>query len=172
MPWYGYILYFFFILSCLILVGVVLLQPGKGDAAAAFGGGTQTAFGPRGAQKPLERVTLIAASLFMILAFVFSIPGITSPRPASLGIEDKPLNAPAVPPPATPAPTPAPATTPAPAGDAAKPADAKKADEKKADEKKADDKKATEADTKKDGKDTKDAKKPVENKDSVKKAKQ
>ena len=43
-----------FVLVCLFLILVVLLQSGKGgDVAAAFGGsGSQTAFGPRGAQKP------------------------------------------------------------------------------------------------------------------------
>ncbi|HNJ44049.1 MAG TPA: preprotein translocase subunit SecG, partial [Acidobacteriota bacterium] len=57
MQWYVYILYAIFFLACMILIGVVLLQPGKSDAAAVFGGGSQTAFGARGAQKPLERIT-------------------------------------------------------------------------------------------------------------------
>lgn len=106
MAWYGYILYGLFILACLTLVGVVLLQPGKGDAAAAFGGGSQTAFGPRGAQKPLERVTFIAAGAFMLLAFLFSLPGITSPRPVSSGIDTMPApTLPAPPKPAAPAST-------------------------------------------------------------------
>ena len=41
---------FFHVVACLFLIGVVLLQQGKGqDLASAFGGGgTQTAFGPRG----------------------------------------------------------------------------------------------------------------------------
>ena len=70
-----------FILVCVFLILVILLQSGKGgDVAAAFGGsGSQTAFGPRGAQKPLEKATVVAAILFMILALVFSIPGINSP---------------------------------------------------------------------------------------------
>ena len=38
------------IIACFFLIGVVLLQQGKGqDLASAFGGGgSQTAFGPRG----------------------------------------------------------------------------------------------------------------------------
>jgi preprotein translocase subunit SecG len=157
MAWYAYILYGIFVIACLLLIGVVLLQPGKGDAAI-FGGGSQTAFGPRGAQKPLERVTLVAASLFMILSFVFTIPGITSPRSAAAGIKETPAPAPA---PKTGTPAPAPTATPAPkpeenkpeAGkpiaidvdpskgtakpaDAAKPTDKSKADDKKKDEKK------------------------------------
>jgi preprotein translocase subunit SecG len=93
MPWYAYILYGIFIIVCALLIGVVLLQPGKGDAAI-FGGGAQTAFGPRGAQKPLERITFGAAAAFMILSFVFTIPGITSPRSAAAGIQEAPAPAP------------------------------------------------------------------------------
>jgi preprotein translocase subunit SecG len=66
-----------FVLVCIFLVLVILLQSGKGgDVAAAFGGsGSQTAFGPRGAQKPLEKATIIAAGIFMFLALLFSLPG-------------------------------------------------------------------------------------------------
>jgi preprotein translocase subunit SecG len=89
MPWYVYALYALFVLVCLLLIGVILLQPGKGDIAL-FGGGSQTAFGPRGAQKPLERVTFVLGGLFMALAFTFSIPGILLPRSAASGIKDTP----------------------------------------------------------------------------------
>jgi len=89
MPWYAYALYALFALVCLLLIGVVLLQPGKGDIAL-FGGGSQTAFGPRGAQKPLERVTFVLGGLFMALAFTFSIPGVLLPRSAASGIKDVP----------------------------------------------------------------------------------
>ena len=44
-----YILYGLFILSCIILVVVILLQPGKADAGALFSNTiSSTAFGPRG----------------------------------------------------------------------------------------------------------------------------
>ncbi len=89
MPWYAYALYALFALVCLLLIGVVLLQPGKGDIAL-FGGGSQTAFGPRGAQKPLERVTFVLGGLFMALAFTFSIPGVLLPRSVASGIKDTP----------------------------------------------------------------------------------
>nr|ABV27426.1 preprotein translocase SecG subunit [Chloracidobacterium thermophilum] len=89
MPWYAYVLFVLFVIVCLLLIGVVLLQPGKGDIAL-FGGGSQTAFGPRGAQKPLERVTFVLGGLFMALAFTFSIPGILLPRSAAAGIKDEP----------------------------------------------------------------------------------
>jgi preprotein translocase subunit SecG len=74
-----YVLYTIYTLACVFLILVILLQSGKGgDVAAAFGGaGSQTAFGPRGAQKPLEKATVVAAILFMLLALIFSLPGLT-----------------------------------------------------------------------------------------------
>ena len=47
------------IISCFFLIGVVLLQTGKGaDAGAAFGGGSsQTVFGSSGAGNLLTRLT-------------------------------------------------------------------------------------------------------------------
>ena len=47
----GWLLTAFFVMNCLVLIIVVLLQSGKAaDLAGAFGGaGSQTAFGPRGA---------------------------------------------------------------------------------------------------------------------------
>src|SRR5437868_12833509 len=60
----------FFILNCLVLIIVVLLQSGKAaDLAGAFGGaGSQTAFGPRGAATLLSRATTWCAVMFMICA--------------------------------------------------------------------------------------------------------
>ena len=51
------------IASCIILILVVLLQSGKAaDLAGAFGGGgSQTAFGARGAQTFLSKMTTGAA---------------------------------------------------------------------------------------------------------------
>ena len=66
-----------FVITCVFLILCVLLQSGKGgDVAAAFGGaGAQSAFGPRGAAKPLEKATVISAIVFMLLALLFSLPG-------------------------------------------------------------------------------------------------
>jgi preprotein translocase subunit SecG len=63
------------VLACLFLIGVVLLQQGKGqDLASAFGGGgTQTAFGPRGSANVLSRATTILAVLFMITSLGLSL---------------------------------------------------------------------------------------------------
>jgi preprotein translocase subunit SecG len=63
------------ILACLFLIGVVLLQQGKGqDLASAFGGGgTQTAFGPRGSANVLSRATTILAGVFMVTSLALTM---------------------------------------------------------------------------------------------------
>src|SRR6202140_1868804 len=65
----------FFILNCLVLIIVVLLQSGKAaDLAGAFGGaGSQTAFGPRGAATILSQATTWCAIMFMICALALMI---------------------------------------------------------------------------------------------------
>src|ERR1700758_112036 len=69
--WAGWLLTAFFVLNCLVLVIVVLLQSGKAaDLAGAFGGaGSQTAFGPRGAANVLSKATTWCAVMFMLCAF-------------------------------------------------------------------------------------------------------
>ncbi|MGB9907592.1 MAG: preprotein translocase subunit SecG [Candidatus Saccharicenans sp.] len=56
------------VIICIVLILAVLLQSGKAaDLAGAFGGaGSQTAFGPRGAQTLLGKVTTVCAILFMV----------------------------------------------------------------------------------------------------------
>src|SRR5436190_6317905 len=63
------------VLTCLFLIGVVLLQQGKSqDLASAFGGGgTQTAFGPRGSANVLSRATTILAGVFMVTSLALSM---------------------------------------------------------------------------------------------------
>ena len=65
----------FFILNCLVLIIVVLLQSGKAaDLAGAFGGsGSQTAFGPRGAANVLSKATTWCAIMFMLCAFAMTL---------------------------------------------------------------------------------------------------
>jgi len=63
-----------------LLISMVLLQKGKGaDIGAAFGGASQTVFGPRGALSFLSKLTAGAAIVFMItslgLAFISSKKG-------------------------------------------------------------------------------------------------
>ena len=59
----------------LFLIGVVLLQTGKrADLAGAFGGGgSQTAFGTRGAATALSKMTTGAAVLFMLTSITLSM---------------------------------------------------------------------------------------------------
>lgn len=78
-----YLLLTLHVLACLFLIAVVLLQQGKGqDLASAFGGGgTQTAFGPRGSANVLSRATTILAGLFMVTSLGLSL---VQPREASV----------------------------------------------------------------------------------------
>jgi preprotein translocase subunit SecG len=73
--WGGYVLTPFFVLNCLVLVIVVLLQSGKAaDLAGAFGGaGSQTAFGPRGAATILSQATTWCAIMFMVCALAMVV---------------------------------------------------------------------------------------------------
>jgi preprotein translocase subunit SecG len=73
-----YIFYGLFILACIVLVLTILLQPGKADAGALFSSSvSSTAFGPRGTQSILGKVTIGAAAAFMLLALCLSLPFIT-----------------------------------------------------------------------------------------------
>jgi preprotein translocase subunit SecG len=106
-----YLIIFLHIVACLFLIAVVLLQQGKGqDLASAFGGGgTQTAFGPRGSATVLSRATTILAGLFMVTSLTLSLM-----RPTRSGVLDQVPGVAATP---SPAATAAPAT-PAPPAEA------------------------------------------------------
>lgn len=73
--WAGWLLTAFFVLNCLVLMVVVLLQSGKAaDLAGAFGGaGSQTAFGPRGAATVLSQATTWCAVMFMVCALALVV---------------------------------------------------------------------------------------------------
>ena len=64
-----------YVLVCLFLIMVVLLQQGKGaDLAGAFGGGgSQTSFGPRGTTNIMHRMTTGAFVLFVVLCLSLAI---------------------------------------------------------------------------------------------------
>ena len=61
-------LYVVYVMVCLFLILVVLLQAGRGGMGAAFGGSSQTVFGSSGAGNFLTRLTVISAALFMMLS--------------------------------------------------------------------------------------------------------
>ena len=92
------------ILVCLVLIGVIMLQTGKrADLAGAFGGGgSQTAFGARGAATFLSRATTVSAVIFMMTSFGLAL--LQNGQPSSKSVLD------AVPQAAAPV-TPVPATT-------------------------------------------------------------
>jgi len=57
-----------------VLVLVILLQAGKsGGMGAAFGGGSQTVFGGRGAQTFLGKVTSACAAIFMLTSVTLAV---------------------------------------------------------------------------------------------------
>jgi preprotein translocase subunit SecG len=61
------------ILVCLTLIGVVLLQQGKGaDVGAVFGGSSQTVFGASGAGNLLTKVTGVCAVIFFATSIVLA----------------------------------------------------------------------------------------------------
>jgi preprotein translocase subunit SecG len=108
------------VIACLFLIAVVLLQQGKGqDLASAFGGGgTQTAFGPRGSANVLSRATTVLAGVFMVTSLALSIvrpregsvldrvPGAAA-SPAATASPAAPAQSPAAAPQASPAAAPA-----------------------------------------------------------------
>jgi len=112
-----YLIATLYVLTCLVLMLVILLQQGKGgDIANAFGGGSsQAAFGARSGATVLSRATTVCAVLFVVGALVLGIVGQRGPGSVIGG--RAPARAPAAPPPASLPPNPAPpaATTPAPA---------------------------------------------------------
>lgn len=83
---------------CIFLIGVILLQAGKGaDIGAAFGaGGSQTVFGARGPATFLNKLTIAAALIFLVTSVtlaqlakkdagasvVDSLPSQTAPAPS------------------------------------------------------------------------------------------
>ena len=110
----AYLLYGLFILSCVILVVVVLLQPGKSGAGDLFSSSvSSTAFGPRGTASILSKITIGAAAGFMLFALMLSLPGVTGSHSVlqSTAPEATPTPAPVASPAATLAPVASPAAS-------------------------------------------------------------
>src|SRR5437870_8868481 len=101
------------IISCFAIIGIVLLQAGKGaDIGSAFGGaGSQAVFGSMGTPTVLGKITAVIAIIFTITSFSLALLG--GERGGSIVREAAP------PPAAAPAPAaPAPAAPAAPASPA------------------------------------------------------
>ncbi len=92
----------FHFIFCFFLIGVILLQAGKGaDIGAAFGaGGSQTVFGPRGAATLLSKITAVVAVLFLMTSVVLA--RYANQRSESSVFEKVPLEVPAAPMPTEP----------------------------------------------------------------------
>ena len=103
------------VFSSLAIIGLVLLQRGKGaEAGAGFGAGASgTVFGARGASTALSRATAIFAAVFMINSLLLAYTGTrqSEAQPKSI-LDEAAESAPKTP--AGAAKTPAPATVPAP----------------------------------------------------------
>ena len=106
----AYIFYGLFILACVVLILVILLQPGKADAGALFSSSvSSTAFGPRGTQTLLAKITIGAAAAFMLIALTLSLPAISGTSSVlQSGVSDAPV---ATPTPTAPVPAPTPVST-------------------------------------------------------------
>ena len=81
-----------------ILISMVLLQKGKGaDIGAAFGGASNTVFGPRGAQSFLSKLTTGAAVIFMITSLTLALTTAKGGSSIMEGVKQPTQTAPAVP---------------------------------------------------------------------------
>ena len=120
-----YLIVALYVLVCLFLIGVILLQQGKGgDIANAFGGGgsSQAVFGARSGATLLTRATSVLAALFVVLSMVLTawgqrgsgsvVGGINAPAPAPAALP-APTTTPTAPPAGTAAPAAQPSTPPA-----------------------------------------------------------
>jgi preprotein translocase subunit SecG len=78
------------VIMCLILIGIVLLQTGKGASmGAAFGGGSNTLFGAAGPASFLNKLTTVAAVVFMITSFTLAI--VSSRQTSASRVLDAPV---------------------------------------------------------------------------------
>jgi preprotein translocase subunit SecG len=100
------------ILVSFVIIGLVLLQSGKGaDIGSAFGGtGSQAVFGSMGTPTVLGKLTTVVAILFMITSF--SLTMLSHKRAATIMPASAPPPATAPAPPAAPAQPVAPAPAP------------------------------------------------------------
>jgi len=109
------------VLVAFIMVGVILLQSGKGaEIGAAFGGSSQTIFGARGASTFLGKLTAVTATIFMLTSLSLAIMSKQRNYSSTIGLDKPPASAPAAPSPASDSPAPAQSSTaPAPPAPAA-----------------------------------------------------
>jgi preprotein translocase subunit SecG len=94
------------VLLALMIIGLVLLQRGKGaEAGAGFGSGASgTVFGARGTSTLFSKLTAVFAALFFVTSLSLAYLGTRSPGEPTSVLERSVLTAPVQPPaaPATP----------------------------------------------------------------------
>ncbi|HIC46685.1 MAG TPA: preprotein translocase subunit SecG [Methylophaga aminisulfidivorans] len=83
------------IIACLLLIGFVLIQHGKGaDAGAAFGGGgggaSGSLFGSQGSASFLSRASAILATIFFITSLTLAYFSVETPGKAKSVTESVP----------------------------------------------------------------------------------
>jgi preprotein translocase subunit SecG len=115
------------VIMCFAIIGIVLLQAGKGaDIGSAFGGaGSQAVFGSMGTPTILGKVTTVVAIIFTITSFSLALLGgersgssVVRERPAAGARDDagtRTGDAPTPPAPPAPVGSPSAPATPAPA---------------------------------------------------------
>ena len=104
------------VLACFAIMGIVLLQAGKGaDIGSAFGGaGTQAVFGSMGTPTVLGKITTVIAIVFTLTSFSLALMGgergssVVREAPSAPAAPAPSVPAPAAPAPAAPAPPVAP----------------------------------------------------------------
>ncbi len=81
----------FHVLAALTIIGLILIQQGKGaDMGASFGSGaSQTLFGSRGSGNALTRSTAILATIFFITSLALSV--LAKNKSEQAGVIDLPL---------------------------------------------------------------------------------
>lgn len=78
------------VLVCLTLIGIVLIQGGKGsEMGAAFGGSSQTLFGSRGAATFLGKLTTAVAVFFMLTSLLLAFVSVKKSTVGTSGIMDQ-----------------------------------------------------------------------------------
>jgi preprotein translocase subunit SecG len=99
------------VIVSLIIIGMVLLQAGKGaDIGSAFGGsGSQAVFGSMGTPTVLGKITTVVAVIFMVTSFSLAV--LAHKKASTIMPASAPARSDATPAPAPP-PAPAPIQTP------------------------------------------------------------
>jgi preprotein translocase subunit SecG len=123
------------VISAIVIIGLVLLQHGKGaDMGAAFGSGASgSLFGATGSSSFLSKATGIAATIFFCMTLALAYLGNRHTAPSGSVMDNLPASTSEVPVPAVtsavPASAPAAAPAPAAASEAKAPASAGHADQ-------------------------------------------